>query len=51
MIKGVIDQGWGGEKRVYVVMIFISFITIIIFITMTFIIMIIGIIISSISLN
>ena len=30
MTKGVIDQGWGGEKRVYEVMIFISFITMII---------------------
>ena len=26
MTKGVIDQGWGGEQRVYEVMIFISFI-------------------------
>ena len=51
MIKGVIDQGWGGEKRVYEVMIFINFIhIIIIIITMTLIIMIIGIIISIISL-
>ena len=51
MIKGVIDQRWGGEKRVYEVMIFINFITtIIIIITMT-IIMIIGIIMSTISLK